>query len=87
MATEKKDWFAGKSTIVLEAKAGKVLPVRYQNAWVRVRSGAPVELVIADLPYEAKIEIRAALDAGEIFESKLLKAEPVKAEPAIAKKA
>jgi hypothetical protein len=71
MAEEKKIDIFNKEKIVLQARSGFSLPVRYKGAWVRVSNELPVEFVSSDLPYEAKMEIRSALKLNHIFETKM----------------
>jgi hypothetical protein len=68
MAEKKQADLFGKAKLTLQAKPGCSLPVRYKGQWVRVTKDAPVELDVSSLPYEAKIEIKAAVDAGEVVE-------------------
>jgi hypothetical protein len=79
MAEEKKQDLFGKEKIALKAAPGHKLPVRYRGEWVRVGSDASVEFQVAELPYEAKLEIKAAIAAKTVLEAPAAPA-PAKAE-------
>lgn len=76
MADEKKTNIFGKDTIVLQAKDGFSLPVRYRGQWVRVTKVKAEEFVVAELSYETKIEIRAAVEAKHVELASLTPAAP-----------
>ncbi len=94
MADDKKTNIFGKDKIVLQAKPGYSLPVRYRGAWVRVTKDQAVEFVVAELAYETKIEIKAAVEAEHVEQLTALPAlkpepakTPVKEKAAVAAKA
>lgn len=68
MADEKKKGLFESDKIVLKAKPGFSLPVRYQDAWVRVTADEAVEFEVSDLSYEARISIQDAVDVGHVVD-------------------
>ncbi|MGZ3686699.1 MAG: hypothetical protein ACXVBW_00270 [Bdellovibrionota bacterium] len=71
MADEKKKDLFDQKVLVLQAKDGFTLPVRYKGEWVRVTKDAPIQFETSLLPYEAKIEINAAVAAEHVAEAKM----------------